>query len=52
MSIILITAAYGIILVGSWELQKHDLLLGYTLGLFGILATTVLLIDYLSRRVK
>lgn len=52
MAIIFIALAYGIILVGSWELQKHDLLLGYTIGLIGILGATVLLIDYLSRKIK
>lgn len=52
MGLLLIGAVYGIILLGSWELQKYDLLLGYTLGLIGILGATVLLVDYLTRRFK
>jgi hypothetical protein len=50
MKLILITALYAGILVGSWELQKYDLLLGYSLGVFGILAATFFLVDYLARK--
>ena len=50
MKLILLGAAYAVVLVGSWELQKHDLLLGYTLGIFGVLALTVGTVDYLSRK--
>jgi len=38
------------ILLGSWELQKTDLLLGYTLGVFGALGTTIFFVDYLARK--
>jgi hypothetical protein len=41
---------YGAILLGSWELQKVDMLLGYTLGLFGILGATVWLVDHLTKK--
>jgi hypothetical protein len=47
---ILIGIVYGIILVVGWELQKWDLLLGYTITVFGILATTFFLVDYLARK--
>ena len=50
MKLILLGAAYAVVLVGSWELQKTDLLLGYTLGVFGVLALTVGTVDYLSRK--
>ena len=50
MKLTLLTIAYAVVLVGSWELQKTDLLLGYTLGVFGILAVTVGTVDYLSRK--
>jgi hypothetical protein len=45
-----LTLLYGAILFGSWELQKVDLLLGYTLGVFGILGATILTVDYLARK--
>jgi hypothetical protein len=38
------------ILIGSWELQKVDLLLGYTLGVFGMLGATIFTVDYLARK--
>ena len=41
---------FAAILLGSWELQKIDLLLGYTLGVFGFLGTTIFFVDYLARR--
>jgi hypothetical protein len=50
MKLTLLGAAYAIVLVGSWELQKSDLLLGYTLGVFGVLALTVGTVDYLARK--
>jgi hypothetical protein len=37
-------------LVGSWELQKVDLLLGYSLGVFGFLGATIWFVDYLARK--
>jgi hypothetical protein len=43
---------YAVVLVGSWELQKTDLLLGYTLGVIGVLSLTVGTIDYLSRKMN
>ena len=51
MKMILLFATYGVILYVSLELQKTDLLLGYTLGVIGILATTFFLVAYLSRKV-
>lgn len=50
MKLALLTIAYAVVLVGSTELQKHDLLLGYTLGVFGVLALTVITIDQLTRK--
>ena len=50
MKLIGITIAYAAILVGSWELQKYDLLLGYTLGVFGILILTIFTVDYMARK--
>ena len=52
MKLILLGIGYAVVLVGSWELQKSDLLLGYTLGVFGVLALTVGTIDYLSRKMN
>jgi hypothetical protein len=50
MKLTLLGAAYAVVLVGSWELQKSDLLLGYTLGVFGVIALTVGTVDYLARK--
>ena len=52
MKLILLGIGYAVVLVGSWELQKSDLLLGYTLGVIGVLALTVGTIDYLSRKMN
>ena len=52
MKLTLLGIAYAVVLVGSWELQKHDLLLGYTLGVFGVLALTGLTVDYLARKMN
>ena len=41
---------FAAILVGSWKLQEIDLLLGYTLGVFGLLITTIFFVDYLARK--
>jgi hypothetical protein len=41
---------FAAILFGSWELQKHDLLLGYTLGVFGILGATIWAVDSMARK--
>ena len=41
---------FSVILFGSWELQKTDLLLGYTLGVFGILGATIWAVDSLARK--
>ena len=41
---------FAVILVGSWELQKIDLLLGYTLGVFGALGATIWAVDSLARK--
>lgn len=38
------------ILVGSWKLQETDLLLGYTLGVFGLLGAVIWFVDYLARK--
>ena len=50
MKLLGLTILYGAILYGSWELQKVDLLLGYTLGLFGILGATLWLVDHLAKK--
>lgn len=50
MRLTLLAGLYAVILVGSLELQKTDLLLGYTLGVFGILIVTIFTIDYLARK--
>ena len=41
---------FSAILFGSWELQKTDLLLGYTLGVFGMLGTTIWAVDSMARK--
>lgn len=41
---------FSAILFGSWELQKTDLLFGYTLGVFGFLGATIWFVDYLARK--
>lgn len=41
---------FAAILAGSWELQKYDLLLGYTLGVFGTLGATIWAVDTLARK--
>jgi len=52
MKLTLLTIGYAVVLVGSWELQKHDLLLGYTIGVLGVLALTALTVDYLARKIS
>jgi hypothetical protein len=41
---------FAAILAGSWKLQETNLLLGYTLGVFGALGTTIFFVDYLARK--
>ena len=41
---------YAVILVGSWKLQETNLLLGYTLGVFGALGATIWAADTLARK--
>jgi hypothetical protein len=41
---------FAVILVGSWKLQEIDLLLGYTLGVFGALGATIWAVDSLARK--
>lgn len=41
---------FAVILVGSWKLQEIDLLLGYTLGVFGALGATIWAVDTLARK--
>lgn len=41
---------FAAILFGSWELQKYDLLLGHTLGVFGILGVTIWAVDSMARK--
>jgi hypothetical protein len=41
---------FAAILVSSWKLQEIDLLLGYTLGVFGILGATIWAVDSLARK--
>jgi len=38
------------ILFGSWKLQETNLLLGYTLGVFGFLGTTIWAVDSMARK--
>jgi hypothetical protein len=52
MKLTLLGIAYAVVLVGSWELQKTDLLFGYTLGVLGVLALTALTIDHLARKMN
>ena len=40
---------FAAILVGSWKLQETDLLLGYTLGVFGMLGATIWAVDSMTR---
>jgi hypothetical protein len=41
---------FAVILVGSWKLQEIDLLLGYTLGVFGALGATIWAVDSLAKK--
>jgi hypothetical protein len=41
---------FAVVLVGSWKLQEIDLLLGYTLGVFGMLGTTIWAVDSMARK--
>lgn len=41
---------FSAILVGSWKLQEIDLLLGYTLGVFGALGATIWAVGTLARK--
>ena len=41
---------FAVILVCSWKLQEIDLLLGYTLGVFGALGATIWAVDSLARK--
>jgi hypothetical protein len=38
------------ILIGSWKFQETDLLLGHTLGIFGILGATIWAVDSMARK--
>jgi hypothetical protein len=46
-----IFVAYAVVLLTGLEIQKYDLLLGHTLGVFGILGVTFFLVDHLARKV-
>ena len=52
MGIYIVALAYGAVLLASWKLQEVDLLLGYTLGVAGLFATTLLAVDYATRKMK
>jgi hypothetical protein len=41
---------FAAILLGSLELQKTDVLLGYTLGVFAFIGTGIWFVDYLARK--
>jgi hypothetical protein len=41
---------FAAILAGSWKLQETDLLLGYTLGVFGMLGATIWAVDSLAKK--
>jgi len=50
MKVIGFILLFSAILLGSWELQKYDLLLGYTLGIFAILGATIWAVDSMARK--
>lgn len=39
-------------LILGWQVQTVDLLLGHTVGVFGILLSAILGVDYMARRMK
>lgn len=39
-------------LILGWQMQTIDLLLGHTVGVFGILLSAILGVDYMARRMK
>jgi hypothetical protein len=47
----MVSGMTGSVLIG-WELQKTDLLLGHTVGVFGTLIIAILGVDYMARRMK
>ena len=38
--------------VVAWQVQTIDLLLGHTIGVFGILLSAIFGVDYMARRMK
>ena len=52
MKTTLIGIGYGAILLIGWKIQEFDLLLGHTIGIFGILTLTVFLADQIARKVS
>jgi hypothetical protein len=50
MKVIGFILLFSAILFGSWKLQEIDLLLGYTLGVFGALGATIWAIDSMARK--
>ena len=52
MKTVLLIAALVAVLPVSWEIQKFDLLLGHTLGVFGLLGMTLALVDHLARKMN
>lgn len=41
----------GSLIIG-WQIQTIDLLIGHTVGVFGIFISTLLGVDYMARRMK
>jgi hypothetical protein len=47
----MMTGMTGSLIIG-WELQNIDLLLGHTVGVFGMILSALLGVDYMARRMK
>jgi hypothetical protein len=47
----MMTGMTGSVILG-WQIQAIDLLLGHTVGVFGILLSAILGVDYMARRMK
>jgi hypothetical protein len=49
LKLFLISLGFCTVLVLSWEVQQHDLLFGYTLGILGIIGMGLVLADQLLK---
>ena len=52
MKTTLIGIAYGAVLLIGWKIQEFDLLLGHTIGVFGLLIVTFFLVNHLADKIK